>query len=165
MNEPLLVETLGRMHFLEDAAPEELRRLASAARLEEYGRGAVVFREGQRLARIFLVAEGSVSLESCLAGKGCHRIQTVGPGELLGWSPVLSRAPMTATARAQSATRLVALDAERVLALCAQDPTFGVFFLRRTALALADRLYGTRQQLLELCRHQLPFVPAHEGAD
>src|SRR5947209_3086233 len=135
MNESSLVETLRRMRFLEDAAPEELRQLASAARLEDHDSGALIFGEGQRVAHIFLVAEGSVSLESCLARKGCHRLQRVGPGELLGWSPVLGRGPMTATARAVSAVRLLALDAERVLALCAQDPTFGVFFMRRTALA------------------------------
>jgi CRP-like cAMP-binding protein len=72
---------------------------------------------------------------------------------------------MTATARALAPTRLVALDASQVLALCHHDPAFGFTLMRRTAQALAARLSATRLQLLDVYRQELPVVAgAPEGA-
>jgi CRP-like cAMP-binding protein len=166
MTEPTLLETLRQIRFLEGVTAEQLHQVASVAHLEEYHPGALIFREGERLARIFLVADGSVSLEICAPGQGCRRIQTIGPGELLGWSPVLSQGPMTATARAIVPARLAVLDAAQVVALCQHDPAFCLTFLWRTAEALASRLNATRLQLLDVYRSELPGVAGiHEGAD
>ncbi len=74
-------------------------------------------------------------------------VYVAGPGELLGWSPVLGGRGMTATARAAGRCRLAALDAERVRALCEKEPTFGLAFLRQLALVLSDRLSHTRRRL------------------
>jgi CRP-like cAMP-binding protein len=158
MTEPSLVETLGSLRFLEGITAEELQQVASVARLETHSPGALLFREGQSLARIFLVAEGSVSLEICVAGQGCKRIQTIGQGELLGWSPILGQPVMTATARALTAVRLISLDATQILALCAHDPAFGFTFMQRTAGALAARLNATRLQLLDVFGAAMPTV-------
>jgi CRP-like cAMP-binding protein len=158
MTEPAQLEVLRQSRFLEGISAADLEQLAAAARPESYLTGAVVFREGQRLPHIFVVAEGSVALEVCTPGQGCKRIQTVGPGELLGWSPILGPGPMTATARALGPTRLVALDAAQVLAACAHNPAFGFTLMRRTAQALAARLSATRLQLLDVYRHDLPVA-------
>jgi CRP-like cAMP-binding protein len=163
MTEAALLEMLRQSRFLEGVGPEDLTRLAAVARLEEYPPGALLFREGQRLSHIFLVAEGNVALEICLPGQGCKRIQTVGPGELLGWSPILDQSPMTATARALGAARLIALDAPQVLAQCSHNLAFGYALMRRTALALASRLNGTRLQLLDVYRHELPVTGTPRG--
>jgi CRP-like cAMP-binding protein len=153
------------IRFLDDIGEDDIHRIASVARIETYQPGAVVFREGDRLTRIFLVALGNVALEVRVAGRGARRIHTVGTGELLGWSPVLDQGPMTATARAVTPTQVVAIDAFQVLALCHQDPGFGVTFMRRTALALAQRLNATRLQLLDVYGAELPVVAgAGEGA-
>jgi tetratricopeptide (TPR) repeat protein len=85
-------------------------------------------------------------------------IQTVGPGRLVGWSPLLAQAPMTATARAVLPCRLIALNALQVLEACARNPSFGVEFMRRTALALSRRLQATRRQLLEAVEGELPVM-------
>jgi CRP-like cAMP-binding protein len=156
MTQAVLVELLRQSRFLEGVGPEDLARIASVARLQEYPGGAVLVREGQCLPHIFLVAEGNVALEICIAGQGCKRIQTVGPGDLLGWSPILDQSPMTATARALGPTRLIAVDAAQVLGLCSNNPAFGYVLMRHTALALASRLSATRLQLLDVYRHELP---------
>jgi CRP-like cAMP-binding protein len=163
MTEPALPEILRQSRFLEGISPADLDQLTSVARPESYLPGAVIFREGQRLPHIFVVAEGSVALEIGLPGQGCRRIQTVGPGELLGWSPILDQGPMTATARALGPTRLVALDAAQILVLCAHNPGFGFTLMRRTAKALATRLNATRLQLLDVYRHELPVAAAPGG--
>jgi CRP-like cAMP-binding protein len=165
MDETKLLGILQASRFLAGFSPENLRRIAAVAHLEEYRPGTFIFREGETLPRIFLVAEGSVSLEIYVAGRPGRRIQTLEPGELLGWSPLLDQSPMTATARALTPTFLVALDGAQTLALCKDDPAFGFQFMRQTARVLANRLSATRLQLYHVGGEALPVVGIHEGAD
>ena len=92
------------------------------------------------------------------------RLQTVGSGELLGWSPILGLVEMTATARAFQPTQVVAIDTKQLNAICEHNPRFGLEFMRRTAQALAQRLSATRLQLLDVYNHELPVTPASQEA-
>jgi CRP-like cAMP-binding protein len=157
MDEDLL-DILRNIHFLHDFPDAYLEPLASVASLKEYAPGAAVFREGQKESRLYLVAKGAVSLEFCTPGMGCKRLQTVGTGELLGWSPVLGLSDMTATARVLEQTRLIVLDARQLVTLCEHNPRFGYEFMRRTALALSQRLSATRLQLLDVYHQELPVI-------
>jgi CRP/FNR family cyclic AMP-dependent transcriptional regulator len=152
------LEMLEKLGFLEGFAPEYLKPLASVANVVEVASNEVIFQEKQKSANIYLVVEGKVALEIWAAGRGAAQIQTVGPGKLLGWTPLLTQGPMTATARTLEPCRLVAINAMQVLDACAQNPRFGMEFMRRTALALSRRLNATRLQLLEICEDVLPVV-------
>jgi CRP-like cAMP-binding protein len=150
-------EVLGGLCFLHDVGDEYLRQIASIAECLEVPAGRTVFREGDATAYIYLVAEGRVALEIQMP-VGAVRIETIGAGELLGWTPVLKAGPMTATARTLTPCRLIVLRAPQVLALFEHSPRLGLEFMRRTALALADRLNATRLQLLDVYRQELPVV-------
>ncbi len=93
MSESTLLEVLRPIRFLEGVSEAELLQIASVAQLKNYPAGRTLFREGERLSCIFLVVDGSVGLELPVPGHGAKRIHTVGPGELLGWSPLLSELP------------------------------------------------------------------------
>jgi CRP/FNR family cyclic AMP-dependent transcriptional regulator len=152
MSESSLIETLRGIAFLDGATEPDLERIAGVAQLEQYPIGSTLFRDNESLDCIFLIVAGSVALEIPGPDQAVKRTYTVGPGELLGWSPLLSKLPMTATARSLTLTRVVALNAGKVLALCEQDPRFGYAFMRRTAQALARRLDATRAQLVDQYR-------------
>lgn len=164
MNDTVTPEFLKALTFLAPATDDELRRLVPAARLEQHPAGTVLFREGDYLPHVFVVVAGTVALEINGPDHRPRRFQTVGPGELLGWSPLLGPGPMTAAARALTDARVIAIDAKAVLALCDQDPTFGFQFMRRTAAAIAARLSATRLQLLDVYRHELPSAPEGGGS-
>ena len=152
MSESSLIETLRGIAFLDGATEPDLQRIAGVAQLEQYPIGSTLFRDNESLDCIFFIVAGSVALEIPGPDQAVKRTYTVGPGELLGWSPLLSKLPMTATARSLTLTRVVALNAGKVLALCEQDPRFGYAFMRRTAQALARRLDATRAQLVDQYR-------------
>jgi CRP-like cAMP-binding protein len=161
-----LQETLRGVRFFEGIPEREQQRIAALGRLEEYEPEDVIFREGQRRGSVFVVVDGSVTLDIRVPDHGGRWFQTVRTGGLLGWSPVLGQPPLTATARALTTCRLVALDVAGLLALCASEPTFGFLFMRRIAQAIAERLNATREQLLEAYGEYLPNVAGiHEGAD
>ena len=91
-------------------------------------------------------------LEICDSAVGCTPIQTVGSGELLGWSPVLGASELTSTARTLAATRAFQISGAQVRSLCQQSPEFGFQIFRAVAQTLASRLTATRLQLVDVFR-------------
>jgi CRP-like cAMP-binding protein len=154
----VVLDTLDGLTFCRDFPEEYRKRIASAGQVREYPAGAYIFREGQSSSHVYLVAEGEVGLEVTLPDHEPAQLQTAGPGELLGWSPVLGLGLMTASARTLTPCRLVAIDADRIRGLSREDPLFGIEFLRRTAIALARRLNATRLQLLKASGNELQAV-------
>jgi len=149
-------EVLRRLRILEGLDEEHLSQLADVAEQVQFEEGEVIFREGDPATDVYLIVDGSVSLEVCAASIGCRRILTVTAGELLGWSPVLEQTRLSATARALEPTRAVRLNGKQVLAQCEHNPRFGFEFMRRAALALANRLNATRLQLLNVYGNAMP---------
>jgi CRP-like cAMP-binding protein len=151
----IYLDELDKLNFCKGLTPDHLNRLLLAGTTREFPDGARLFYEGQSSPEVYLLLAGEVSLETALPEQEPMQFQTVGVGELLGWSPLLGLKLMTSTARAVGATRVLALDVARLNALSAEDPHFGLEILRRTAITLARRLNATRQQVLALqCGYQ-----------
>jgi CRP-like cAMP-binding protein len=159
----VLLDELEKLSFLRHFAPVYQRQIASLARLAEYPAEAEIFTEGQMGQHIYLIVEGYVALHIHVPDQDGIQVHAVGPGQLLGWSPVLGLGPMTATARTLTPCRLAALDAARILALAESNPKFGREFYRCTAAALAERLRATRLQIPNVHYHEL--LAAKEGSD
>jgi CRP-like cAMP-binding protein len=157
------LDVLNEVRFLHDVPDSHLQELAAIAEVQDLPVNTVVFREGQVSSAIYLVLTGTVALEIFVPGRGAAPLHTAGPGELLGWSPVLRSGAMTATARVVSPARLIVLNASQLLAVCEHNPRFGMEIMRRTALALAVRLDATRLQLLDVYSHELCFLPEEGG--
>jgi CRP-like cAMP-binding protein len=141
----ILPEEMNRIEFLQNLGAAHAARLALLAELRECSEGTVLFRDGQPSPFIYFVLSGKVALtiESAAQSKS---VQTAGCGDLLGWSPVLGPQPMTATARTLERCRLAAFEACKIRNLCAEDPSFGMAFMKQVAVTLAKRLRASRQQ-------------------
>ncbi len=155
-SEEIMVALRG-MRFLHDIEDQYLLALAPLAELREVPAGTVLFREGQSHPNIYLMIEGSVALEFRFSDRV---LQTVGPGELLGWTPILGQVEMTATARVLEPTQAVAIRASQLVALCEHNPRFGFEFMRQTARALSRRLNTTKLQLLDVYSQNQTTTPA-----
>src|SRR5512135_3002503 len=104
------LETLKNIQFLQDFSDDHLQHLASLAEIKEFPAGGEVFREGQLSSSVYLVVQGNITLEIIVPTRGAMQFQTVGSGELLGWTPVLGPGPMTATAHVQTPSTLLVLN-------------------------------------------------------
>jgi CRP-like cAMP-binding protein len=142
-----LAEELVKLKTLRALGETQLGKLAAIALPRECPVEAVLFREGDNSTCIFVLLSGEVSLEVNLRDRGPTVIYAAGPGELLGWSPVLGRHAMTATAKVTTPCRLAVLEVAQVNELMQKDLQFGVAFLRQLALIVADRLSATRHCL------------------
>jgi hypothetical protein len=88
-----VVDTLRDNYFLAGMSESELQWIASVARLEKFAPEAVIFQEGEEDTGVFLVVEGSVSLEICVpgtepaasdnrAGRSCSAGRALGDGPM-----------------------------------------------------------------------------------
>jgi CRP-like cAMP-binding protein len=163
----VLPDEMNNIAFLRDLGAPYLEQVAAMARLREYPEGSILFSEGDVSGVIYFILRGEVKLLTEQFDGEPVTIYTAGPGEMIGWSPVLGRGPMTATACVSSRCRLAVLDAGRVLELCERDPHFGVAFLRQVGVFLSDRLSSTRRCLAfaRALKHRSPYALAHEGSD
>jgi CRP-like cAMP-binding protein len=157
------LEELESVSLLQQFTPAYVKQMASLAWLLEFQADQLVFAEGQPEGLVYLVLKGDVVLHIKVPDAEGIQVHRVGPGELLGWSPVLGRKAMTATARAVTRCRLAALDAGQIRDLGERDPRFGMEFYRCLAGALAERLHATRLQVGGGRPHAT--LIAGEGAD
>ena len=83
-------------------------------------------------------------------GRGRQRILSLGPGDILGWSPLFEKATMVASAITLTETELCGIPVHELRDLCDSDHEIGYYFMREVAKALGRRLLATRLQLLDL---------------
>ncbi len=127
--------------------------------------GSCLFAEGDLYPDFQIVLEGHVRLEMNVPGRGRKAILTLGPGDILGWSPALSQGKMTATAIALDSVRTASIPGDRLRQLCDAEPELGYHFMKQLAAALSGRLLATRLQLLDLFADHEPIVQARAGAN
>jgi CRP-like cAMP-binding protein len=158
MSDSKIIDDLRRVAFLQDLPKSHLEELGKIARVVEYPARRTIFAEHEPAKEVFLVVSGEVSVVACEPGVGCRQLTTVGSGELLGWSPILERSRLTATAQTIAPTRTIAIDGNALRALCKQNTALGYEFMHRVADVLAERLLSTRVHLFKLSGPQLPEV-------
>jgi CRP/FNR family cyclic AMP-dependent transcriptional regulator len=150
MDKRQLAQLLSGIDFSATLSQRILDHLADVSVLRAFPVGAVIFGEGDQNDRLYLLCSGKVDLEMNLPGRGPQRIQTLGPGDMLGWSALLGQGQMTATARAVEETQAIAASSRELLELCEEDGQLGYELMRRMAMALSSRLLDTRRRLLEV---------------
>ena len=144
---------LDHLAFTQGLNPDQLDRITEIASPRQFDAGMTVFREGEHDSVLYVVEEGRVAIEIAVPGRGRVTILTVGPGEVFGWSSLFFERPKTASARAVEPTTALALDANRLRALCDADPQLGYVLTRRILEVVSLRLKATRMQLLDIYGH------------
>ncbi len=150
LDAPNLLKMLHSTRFAEGLPHAELTCLGRASRLVEAGAGTVLFREGQVEDEVFVLFSGHVRLSMKVPGRGEVTLLTAGPGDLVGWSGLISDGVMTATATVLDSARLLALSGRCLQQLCESDPKLGYILMKRMAQVISRRLLSTRLQLLDL---------------
>lgn len=133
------------------ALPAEHReRLMRMAREVSFDAGTRLFEEGRRADRFWIIRTGTVVLDLHVPGRRAAVIESLGHGELLGWSWHFPPYAWHLGAEAMSPVRAFEFDAEAVRTLCAQDDDFGRAIAVWVGRVVADRLHTSRMRLLDL---------------
>jgi CRP-like cAMP-binding protein len=115
-----------------------------------YEAGEMLVREGEVADRFHLIFHGKVAVEVGGSEEARLTVQTIGPGEVLGWSWISPPYLWQFDGRAVKETRVVSLDASVLRHALESQPTEGYRFLQRLLPVIGQRLENARIQLLDL---------------
>ena len=124
--------------------------LADSAMQVTFKPGDFVLREGEPANRFYLIQKGKVALESNKLGFEPVLIQTIGDGDVLGWSWLFPPYHWHFDARAVEPTKAIFFYGTRLLQECEEDHELGYELMKRMANVMLQRLQATRRQLLDL---------------
>jgi len=130
--------------------PAQRDRLTSLAREVSFEAGTRLFEEGRRADRFWIVRTGTIALDLRVPGRRPAVIETLGHGELVGWSWHFPPHIWHLGAEAMSPVRAWEFDADAVRALCESEPEFGRAIAVWVGRVVAQRLHASRVRLLDL---------------
>jgi CRP-like cAMP-binding protein len=141
---------LAQHPFFHDLDARHLALLVGCASNVRFAEGQFLFRTGEEANQFFLVRHGRVALEIVVPGRPALTVQTVGAGDILGWSWLIPPYHWLFDARAVEQTRAVSLDGRCLRTKCEADHDLGYELLKRFAHIMEQRLQATRLQLLDV---------------
>jgi CRP/FNR family transcriptional regulator, cyclic AMP receptor protein len=144
-----LAEQLGAHAFFQGLPDPLVRAVAEAARARSFRAGEYLLREGKVADELYAVLDGKVALEMYAADRMRLTVQTVGRGEIVGWSWLTPPHRWTLDAIAVKPTRAIAVPASALWSRFASSPSEGYEFLLRLVPVLAGRIQAMEMQLLE----------------
>jgi CRP-like cAMP-binding protein len=147
--EPL--ETVLAGHpFLAGMEPRHLRVLAGCASQARFEPGVYIFREGEPAEHFYLLREGKVALQLFSPQHKPLIIETLGAGDVLGWSWLVPPHHWRFHAQAVEATNTIVFNGLCLRAKCEEDYQLGYELLKRFARVITRRLEAARYQLLDV---------------
>jgi len=146
--EPILAEH----PFFKGLEPRHLRLIAGCASNVRFNAGQLLFQEGEEANQFYMIRQGKVAVEIRAAERGIITAQTIGEGEVLGWSWLMPPYRWRFDARALELTRAIALDGRCLRTKSEEDHSLGYELLKRFSLIIVERLDAMRLQLLDLYR-------------
>jgi len=146
-----MTQLLEAYPLMNGLSSDAIALVAGCARNVAFEPGALLFAEGASADTFYLLRRGHAAIEVHEPGRGQLVIETIGPGEVVGWSWLIEPYRWTFDARAQDSLGAIAIDGACLRAKSLDDPAFGYALLQRVAGQILARLQATRMRLLDLC--------------
>jgi len=144
-----LESVVAELPFLKGLSSKHVQTLADNAMQTQFKAGELIFREGDPANRFYLIQRGQVALESSPEDGPAVRIQTLGTGDVLGWSWLFPPYYWHFDARALEPTSAIFFYGTRLREACENDHDLGYELMKRMTGVVLQRLQTARQQLLQ----------------
>ena len=144
-----LYALIAEQPFFKGLNAQQLQLLADSAMETQFEAGQSIFQAGSPANRFYLILEGKVVLESEAAELGMIPVQTLGPGDDLGWSWLFPPFYLHLSARALEPTRALFFYGTRLRNQCDQDHDLGYELMKRIAIVATQCLQATQLRLME----------------
>lgn len=144
------VDQLARARPFDRLTPEQLSLIAATAHDVAFPAGTMIFSDGQQAHGCWLIGSGQIALGTEVPGRGLVVVQTLGPGEVLGWSWLVPPYHWHFTATASTHVSAVEFDTSRLRGIADNDPALGYPLSLGLFEIVVARLQSTRSRLLDL---------------
>jgi CRP-like cAMP-binding protein len=133
-----------------DMKRDHITTIAGCAMNMRFPAGERIYAEGDPADKFLIVREGRVAIDMETPHRGVLTVQTVGPGDVVGWSWLFPPYTWHYNARAVRDTRAIALDGKCLRGKIERDVELGYEIMKRFSAVMLDRLEATRMQLMDI---------------
>ncbi|GAB3430888.1 cyclic nucleotide-binding domain-containing protein [Flindersiella endophytica] len=136
--------------FLQGLRPRSISAIAAFSSHVTLRAGERVFDVDGDADRFWLLLSGRVNLDLHSPGRGDLLVETIGAGDILGWSWLFPPYRWQFGAVAVEDTRAIVVEAKSLRVLCTLDNMLGMAMYERFAKVALHRLQATRMRLLDI---------------
>ena len=144
----LTIEDLKNVRFFDNYTDEQLKIFIRISSLKEFKIKEILFEQYDELNEIYVLLSGCLSLGISLAKEKRIRLGTLEEGQLFSWSAVFSPYISTAWVMASCPTKVIAIDAKKLILEFDKNCEFGFKTMAKIAQTISRRLSDTRFQLM-----------------
>ena len=145
-----LTERLREHAFTSGLSEAQVAALAGLATEVTFEENHVVLVDGQRSTSFYLLIGGSVVVELSTP-RYTMVVQSLGPGQVFGWSALLDRQDTLFQVRARERTTALRIDGAALKECCFADTALGAALLHRILNVVAGRVKATEMRFAEMC--------------
>ena len=145
LQQDTVIALLDSVDWFASLTREEIDELARSAETVHWDLGAIVFEEGDRGDRCYILHSGTVKVLRRFPDGRRLTLAHLGPGSIFGELAIFNGERRSATVQAAEPSVAIALDADRVMAILRSDPEAAM----SVTISLADRLRATNERLFE----------------
>ena len=139
---------VARISLFEGLPGEDLSALAAVAGRRHLADGQTLFEQGQPARTLHVVVSGGLTLRAEAGGRSIV-VESLRPGDLVGWSAMREGAVTLSTARASGSTEVIAIPVDTILELAAGGSRESALLIRRIVGLAARHLETSWNQLLQ----------------
>lgn len=155
MNQDAALAALHAHPWIHNFPWQHLETLANLAEEVHFEPGHTIFQQGQPSDSFYFINGGEVRLECEVDGRQVT-VETVHPGQEIGWSALMEGGERHFTAKAETDVYAVVLTGVRLREACERNPSFGFVLLKHLLFVAGERLDATRMELIQTILRATP---------
>ncbi len=152
------IEDLKQIVMLSHLNDEMLTKLIPITELLLFDAQEIIFRQGDKADRIYMLLQGKVLLEQHLSETVTVFVSAIKPGYTFGWSAMLDEDAFTSDALCAEPCKVFSFRREKIKALLDQDHSLGYIMSQRLLRILKKRLDIRTQQFTKTIMHHPDLV-------
>jgi len=149
-----LEDLLTHSSFFNRLRKQDITLIAGCGQTCVFQKGELMAHEGDPADVFYMIRKGKASIESHVPGRGAANLQTVGSGEVLGWSWLYPPYAWMFDVRALELTKAISFDAKCLRGKFEHNHSLGFRMMQAFTSLLVSRLRACRLQALDI--YQMP---------
>jgi CRP-like cAMP-binding protein len=151
-----IADVIAEQTFFQGLDQDSLDFVAGCGRNVHYADGDRILTQGEPAQTFYLLRSGSVALSFYVPGRGATIIDTLGSGDVLGWSWLFEPYRWQFDAEAREDVAAVAFDGVCLRNKCDSDARLGYVLVQRFAKVMLTRLQSVRMRMLDIYGSSAP---------